>query len=136
MTFTSSMRSGLGFFIGAVGIPIAAGYIASIFMPLNFVKGQLTIPFWDGYLLLAIALVIVSMVSSVLYLACRRLDNSLSNDWQSLISGFLVTIVAIAILIASGNTLFYFLAHFGFAIFAGLLNQRGNGFQSSNERIQ
>lgn len=90
-------------------------------MPIGFVKGYLHVPFWEGIVILAVALTVVSLVSAAMYLACLDLGKVVLRSWVSVCVGLLSTALAFAISSQSENLLFFFLAHFGFAIGAGLL---------------
>ena len=117
MELRSIAKSSSAFFAGATAIPI----VAVSFVPMDFVKGYLHVPFWEGILILAFALAVISLVSTALYLACLELGKAVPRIRVSICVGLLSTVLAFAISSQSGNLLFFFLVHFGFAIGAGLL---------------
>lgn len=121
-----SARTGLAFFVGSAFIPIV---VVSL-VPIDFIKGQLHVPHWEGISVIALALALISMVSAVLFLACLKLDHVVPRAWVSVSLGLLSTAAATAIAIQTGNDFFFFVFHFGLAIGAGLLLQRS---QNSSE---
>ena len=117
MELRSIVKSSLAFFSGATVIPIAA----VSFVPIDFVKGYLHVPFWEGIVILAFALAVISLVSAALYLVCLELGKTVPHIRVSICVGLFSTVLAFVISSQSGNILFFFLVHFGCAIGAGLL---------------
>ena len=120
MQFRSAAKTGLAFIVGSTGIPAAT----TSFVPIEFLKGQLPISYWEGIFVLAVALMVTSSVSAALFLACLKLDRVVPAIWNAICIGLLATVLAIAIHFQTGNLLSFFLFHFGFAVSAGLLLQR------------
>ena len=100
-------KSLLVFLGGSTVIPIAVAGL----VPAGFVKGHLQIPFWDGIAILAIALAVISSVSAALYLACLEIKKVVPRLRVSACIGFLCTALAYAILVQSGELLFFFLVN-------------------------
>ena len=118
------VKSLLAFLVGATVIPI----ITVSLVPFSFVKGYLHVPFGEGIAILATALTVVSLVSAALYLACLELGKVVPRIWVSVCVGLFATGLAFAIESQSGNLLFFFVVHFGFAIGAGLLLPKSERF--------